>query len=175
DGTLRLCVDYRLLNSKTCKDVFPLPRVEESLDALSGPHWFSTLDWLQDTTKYLSVTEKDKAKTAFCTTFGLFKWNWMPFGLCNAPSTFQRLMERIFGDQRGQSLHLDDVIFFCYCDRAYSMPGCCAASPATRRTQSQVGEVLILQARVAEGQVVVVLVTWVTVSSLSPFVCAVLP
>ncbi|MBZ5782076.1 reverse transcriptase family protein, partial [Klebsiella aerogenes] len=56
------------------------------------------------------VSEADKPKTAFCTPFGLFEWNRMPFGLCNAPSTFQRLMQRLFGDQQCQSLllYLDD-------------------------------------------------------------------
>eukprot|EP00064_Thunnus_orientalis_P024519 superscaffoldBa00010639_g24814 len=60
------------------------------------------------------VTEKDRPKTAFCTLFGLFEWNRMPFGLCNAPSTFQRLMQQLFGDQQGQSLplYLDDIVFF---------------------------------------------------------------
>lgn len=60
------------------------------------------------------VTEKDRPKTKFCTPFGLFEWNCMPFGLCNAPSTFQRLMQRIFGDQQGQSwlLYLDDIVVF---------------------------------------------------------------
>lgn len=113
DGTLRLCVDYRLLNSKTRKDAFPLPRIEESLDALSGARWFSTLD-LASGYNQVPVTEKDKMKTAFCTPFGLFEWNRMPFGLCNAPSTFQRLMERIFGSQHCQSLllYLDDVVVF---------------------------------------------------------------
>lgn len=113
DGSIRLCVDYRLLNSKTHKDAFPLPRIEESLDALSGARWFSTLD-LAAGYNQVPVAEKDKMKTAFCTPFGLFEWNRMPFGLCNAPSTFQRLMERIFGDQHGQSwlLYLDDVVVF---------------------------------------------------------------
>ncbi|KAK0135759.1 Retrovirus-related Pol polyprotein from transposon 17.6 [Merluccius polli] len=113
DGTLRLCVDYRLINSKTRRDAFPLPRIEESLDALSGARWFSTLD-LASGYNQVPVAEKDKMKTAFCTPFGLFEWNRMPFGLCNAPSTFQRLMERIFGAQHCQSLllYLDDVIVF---------------------------------------------------------------
>lgn len=113
DGSLRLCVDYWALNSKTRKDAFPLPRIDESLDALSGARWFSTLD-LAAGYNQVPVTEKDKMKTAFCTPFGLFEWNRMPFGLCNAPSTFQRLMERIFGDQHCQSLllYLDYVIVF---------------------------------------------------------------
>lgn len=106
-------MDYRQLNQKTCKDAFPLPRIEESLDALSGANWFSTLDLVSGYNQ-VPVAEKDKAKTAFCTPFGLFEFNRMPFGLCNAPSTFQRLMQRLFGEQHCQSLllYLDDVVVF---------------------------------------------------------------
>ena len=113
DGSLRLCVDYRQLNAKTRRDAYPLPRIEESLDALSGATWFSTLDLVSGYNQ-VPVVERDKPKTAFCTPFGLFEFNRMPFGLCNAPGTFQRLMERMFGDCRYQSvlLYLDDVIVF---------------------------------------------------------------
>lgn len=113
DGSLRLCVDYRQLNSKTRRDSFPLPRIEESLDALCGAHWFSTMD-LASGYNQVPVAEKDKSKTAFCTPFGLFEFNRMPFGLCNAPSTFQRLMERMFGAQHFETLllYLDDIIVF---------------------------------------------------------------
>lgn len=113
DGSLRLCVDYRQLNAKTRRDAYPLPRIEESLDALSGAKWFSTLD-LASGYNQVPMVEQDKPKTAFCTPFGLFEFNRMAFGLCNAPGTFQRLMERMFGDCRYQSvlLYLDDVIIF---------------------------------------------------------------
>lgn len=113
DGSLRLCVDYRQLNSRTRKDAFPLPRIEESLDALTGARWFSTMD-LASGYNQVPMAEADRPKTAFCTPFGLFEWNRMPFGLCNAPSTFQRLMQRIFGDQQCQSLllYLDDIVVF---------------------------------------------------------------
>ena len=112
-GEIRLCVDYRELNAKTRRDAYPLPRIDESLDALSGARWFSTLD-LASGYNQVPMAEKDKDKTAFCTPFGLFEFNRMPFGLCNAPGTFQRLMERIFGDQSLQSLllYLDDIVIF---------------------------------------------------------------
>lgn len=113
DGSLRMCVDYRQLNARTRKDAFPLPRIEETLDMLSGARWFSTMD-LASGYNQVPVTEADRAKTAFCTPFGLFEWNRMPFGLCNAPSTFQRLMQRMFGDEQCQSvlLYLDDIVVF---------------------------------------------------------------
>ncbi|KAI2654721.1 Retrovirus-related Pol polyprotein from transposon 17.6 [Labeo rohita] len=113
DGSIRLCVDYRQLNAKTRKDAFPLPRIEETLDALSGAKLFSTLD-LASGYNQVSVAPQDREKTAFYTPFGLFEFNRMPFGLCNAPSTFQRLMERIFGDQSLHALllYLDDIVIF---------------------------------------------------------------
>lgn len=119
-----MCVDYRQLNVKTRKDAFPLPRIEESLDGLTGAKWFSTLD-LASGYSQVEVAEKDRAKTAFCTPFGLFEFNRMPFGLCNAPSTFQRLMERMFGDCRYQSvlLYLDDLIVFFLCSTAFGKVG----------------------------------------------------
>ncbi len=108
-----MCVDYGQLNAKTRRDAYPLPRIEESLDALTGAKWFSTLD-LASGYNQVPVAEADKHKTAFCTPFGLSEFNRMAFGLCNAPSTFQRLMERIFGDQSFQSLllYLVDVVVF---------------------------------------------------------------
>ncbi|KAL0202987.1 hypothetical protein M9458_001005, partial [Cirrhinus mrigala] len=113
DGSIRMCVDYRQLNAKTRRDAYPLPRIEESLDALSGACWFSTLD-LASGYNQVAVAEKDKQKTAFCTPFGLFEYNRLPYGLSNGPSTFQRLMECIFSDESFQSvlLYLDDVIVF---------------------------------------------------------------
>jgi len=101
------------LNAKTRKDAYPLPCIEDSLDALAVAQWFSTLD-LASGYNQVPVAKKDQAKTSFCKPFGLFEFERMPFGLCNAPGTFQQLMERIFGDRSLQSvlLYLDDVILF---------------------------------------------------------------
>ena len=111
DGTCRFCVDYRKLNSVTIKDSFPLPRIDDTLDALAGARCFSMLDsgsgyW------QVSLTEDAKEKTAFATSQGLYQFKVLPFGLCNAPSMFERLMEIMLQGLRWQMLlvYLDDVI-----------------------------------------------------------------
>uniref|UniRef100_A0A8P4GKR5 Gypsy retrotransposon integrase-like protein 1 n=1 Tax=Dicentrarchus labrax TaxID=13489 RepID=A0A8P4GKR5_DICLA len=113
DGTLRLCVDYRRLNAKTRRDAFPLPRIDESLDALSGAKFFSTID-LASGYHQVAVHEKDRNKTAFTTPFGLYEYLRMPFGLCNAPATFQRLMQATMSDLVFQIVlvYLDDLLVF---------------------------------------------------------------
>ena len=111
DGTVRFCVDYRKLNSLTHRDAYPLPRIDECLDCLEGSSWYSTLD-LQSGYFQLKVKEEDRPKTAFVTRDGLFEFLVMPFGLCNAPSTFERAMELILHGLQWSHLlvYLDDVI-----------------------------------------------------------------
>ena len=94
DDTYQFCVDYRKLNGITLKDAYPLPRVDETLESLGGACYFSTLDLASG---YWQVTmdPEDKKKTAFSTKQGHFEFNVMPFGLCNAPATFQTLMEYV--------------------------------------------------------------------------------
>ncbi|KAJ8569559.1 hypothetical protein ON010_g5700 [Phytophthora cinnamomi] len=111
DGSGRFCIDYRDLNAMTVKDVYPLLRVDETLEALHGSRRFTSLD-LHAGYWQLGVAEEDKAKTALTTRKGLFQFRRMPFGLCNAPSTFQRLMDCVL---RGLTwicclVYLDDVV-----------------------------------------------------------------
>ena len=112
-GALRLCVDYRRLNAKTRRDAYPLPRIEESLDALGGAWYFSTID-LASAYNQVEVHPADRHKTAFTTPMGLFEYHRMPFGLCNAPATFQRLMTNVFRDDILKILlvYLDDIIVY---------------------------------------------------------------
>lgn len=92
DGGPCFCVDYRRLNDLTRKDAYPLPRIDDALDSLHKACWFSTLD-LASGYWQVEIDPKDRHKTAFVTRQGLFEFNVLSFGLCNAPSTFQRLMD----------------------------------------------------------------------------------
>ena len=94
DDSYRFCVDFRRLNNITIKDNYPLPRIEDSLDALAGSKYFSSID-LTSGFWQVELDDESKNKAAFVTTEGLFQFNMMPFGLCNAPSTFQRLMDNV--------------------------------------------------------------------------------
>ena len=111
DGSLRFCIDYRKVNSVTRKDAYPLPRVDDTLDTLAGSKWFSTLDLLSGYWQ-VEVNPDDRGKTAFCTHEGLFEFRVMPFGLCNAPATFQRLMDAVLAGLQWSSclVYIDDIV-----------------------------------------------------------------
>ncbi|KRY64941.1 Retrovirus-related Pol polyprotein from transposon 17.6 [Trichinella pseudospiralis] len=116
DGLYHFCVDYPKLNHHTKKDAHPIPEIEETLQRLgqlSGATWFSTLD-LASGYWQVEVAEEDKEKTAFTTPFGLYQFRVMRFGLCNAPATFQRLMETVLCGLHWTTcmVYLDDVIVF---------------------------------------------------------------
>jgi hypothetical protein len=116
DGTLRMCVDYRRLNQVTRPDAFPMPRVDELFDALAGAKYFSTLD-LASGYWQVEVDEKDRPKTAFSVASGLYEFQTMPFGLINAPATFQRLMQKALQDFIPQ---MPRVLGRCCCPRKVS-------------------------------------------------------
>ncbi|KAL4008013.1 hypothetical protein ACER0C_001865 [Sarotherodon galilaeus] len=113
NGQVRLCIDYRRLNLQTIKDAYGLPKLEDTFSALNGSQWFSVLD-LKSGYYQIEVEEADKPKTAFVCPLGFWEFNRMPQGVTNAPSTFQRLMERCMGDMhlKDALVFLDDVIVF---------------------------------------------------------------
>ena len=113
DGSTRFCVDYRRLNARTKKDAFPLPRIDDSLNSLSGQAWFSTLD-LASGYWQVRLSENAKPKMAFATHSGLFQFAVMSFGLCNAPATFERLMSQVMRGLHWKRclVYIDDILVF---------------------------------------------------------------
>ena len=111
DGSKRFCIDYRKLNDVTVKDSYPIRRIDDSLEQLGGAQWFSCLD-LNSGYWQVEVDKVDREKTAFTSRRGLFEFKVMPFGLCNAPATFERLMEIVLAGLNWQIclIYLDDII-----------------------------------------------------------------
>ena len=111
DGELRFCVDYRQLNELTCKISYPLPRISSCLDALGGSRYFSTLD-LRSGFWQTALDGRDADKTAFVTRKGQFKFKVLSFGLVNAPSQFQRIIDLVLAGLSWEVClaYVDDVI-----------------------------------------------------------------
>ena len=110
-GEIHLCVDFRKLNAISVHDSFPLPRVEEALQAVQAAVWFSSFDLAQGYLQ-MAMEEEDIEKTAFrAGSSGLYEFTRMPFGLTNAGASFCRLMEMCIGDQQYIMLlfYLDDI------------------------------------------------------------------
>ena len=113
DGTLRVCIDFRRLNTVTVGDKYPLPRITELLQSLHGSKIFTSVD-LESAYWQLGVRSEDRPKTAFTTEQGHFQFKVMPYGLKNAGSVFSRLMAIVLTGLIGISVlvYLDDVVVF---------------------------------------------------------------
>ena len=113
DQTWRLVIDYKKLNAVTIRDHHPLPNMEATLQTLgAGYSFFSKFD-LRSGFWQLPIDEKDRFKTAFITPFGLFEWNVLPQGLCNAPPSFQRVMCEVLGQCNDFALvYIDDIVVY---------------------------------------------------------------
>ena len=113
DGDIRLCVDYRKLNTVTKRPIFPIPEAQELFNCLEGSKFYSSLD-LSSGYYQVPMNPKDAEKTAFSTRKGHFHFLKMPFGLTGAPATFQNLMHKIFKDENWTQciIYLDDILVF---------------------------------------------------------------
>ena len=113
DGLLRLCMDFHSLNKITKKDRYPLPHITDLLDSLRKAKIYSKIN-LWHPYHLVRIREGDKWKTAFRTCYGSFKWHVMPFGLINAPATFQCFMNDVFGNLLDVCIlvYLDDILIY---------------------------------------------------------------
>ena len=113
DGSKRMVIDYRALNSSTIRNRYPLPRVDELFDLLSGARYFSKID-LRTGYWQIKMAPDSVSKTAFTSRHGHFEWLVLPMGLTNAPAEFMKMMEDTFREQLNKSVlvFLDDILVF---------------------------------------------------------------
>ena len=106
----RVCIDYRRLNEVTRKDHFPLPFIDQLLERISENSFYCFLDGYSGYVQ-IEISVEDQEKTTFTCPFGTYAYRRMPFGLCNAPATFQRCMLSIFSDmvERIMEVYMDDI------------------------------------------------------------------
>jgi len=113
DGTHRFCCDYRRLNAVTQVDIYPLPRMDDIFDRVTGAKFISTLDCLQGYHQ-IKMAKDSQPKTAFVTSDGKYEWTRMPFGLASAPSCFQRVMDDVLKNLKWTIalVYLDDIVVY---------------------------------------------------------------
>ena len=114
DGTLRFCIDFRRLNARTKKDSYLLPKCPDTVESLVGARYFSTMD-LKSGFWQVKVSEESRQYTVFTvSSMGVYEFLRMPYGLCNAPASFQRLMQNCLGELNLSftMVYLDDVIVY---------------------------------------------------------------
>jgi len=113
DGTLRITLDYRMLNNVTYKDSYPLPNISDCLDVLKGSSWFGILD-LRSSFYQVPLADADRDKTAFITRRGQWRFCSLPMGLSNSPATFQRLMDMVLRGLSWESVlvYIDDIVVY---------------------------------------------------------------
>ena len=112
DGSARLCVDFRKINSLTRQTPFYMPRVEEVLEGVGQARFISKLD-LSKGYYQVQLTEDAIPKTAFTSHRGVFEFTRMPFGVKNAPACFQELMQRVLAEQyQWSTAYMDDVVVY---------------------------------------------------------------
>jgi hypothetical protein len=105
NGKWRVCVDYRALDNSTQKDHFPLPFIDQVLDNLARKTFFYFLDGFSGYNE-IKISPWDQDKTTFSITWGKFSYKVLPFGLCNAPTTFQRAVIGIFSDMVNECMEI---------------------------------------------------------------------
>ncbi|KZS16055.1 Uncharacterized protein APZ42_018258 [Daphnia magna] len=123
DGNLRFCVDYRPLKAVTKKDVYPMPRPDDLIQRVAGAAIFSSMD-LKNAFWQVPVHPEDREKTAFVTTYALYQFKYLPFGLCNSPATFVRIIDHALLNLKWTHClaYIDDILVFGYNFKQHKMP-----------------------------------------------------